>query len=122
MPKAHEYVNEKMNPQRLRSWAASIGEYTSVFVEDSFANVEHEANAYRPIIAVLSLAKLYGKTELELALMFAVEKRTIKTKSIKSILEKKLYLAKSANNPMVKPVTPSLFNTHANIRGAEQFQ
>lgn len=122
MPKSHEYAHEKMNPQRLRSWAASIGEYASVFVEDSFASVEHEANAYRPIIAVLSLAKLYGKVELELALMFAVEKRTIKTKSIKSILEKKLYLAKSANNPTVKPTTPSLFNTHANIRGAQQFQ
>jgi len=122
MPKSHEYAHEKMNPQRLRSWASSIGEYAGIFVEDSFASVQHEANAYRPIIAVLSLAKLYGKVELELALMFAVKERTIKTKSIKSILEKKLYLAKSANNSMGKPTTPSLFNTHANIRGAQQFQ
>jgi len=122
MPKSHEYASEKMNPQRLRSWAASIGEHTSVFVEDSFASVEYEANAYRPIIAVLSLAKLYGKVELELALMFAVKERTIKTKSIKSILEKKLYLAKSANNPITQSTAPLLFNTHVNLRGADQYK
>ena len=122
MPKAHEWAHENMNPARLRSWAAGIGEYAKIFVEDSFSSVEHEANAYRPIVAVLSLAKLYGKVELELALMFAVKERTIKTKSIKSILEKKLYLAKSANNPTAIPVTPSLFNTHVNIRGADQYK
>jgi transposase len=120
MPNDHQYVNEKMNPQRLRSWAKNIGEYSSVFVEDAFEEVEHKANAYRKISAVLSLSKLYGKTELELALMYATQMRTITTKSIKSILDKKLYLAKSANN--IPPTKPSLFNTHTNIRGADEYK
>lgn len=119
MPREHEYAKEKMNPQRLRSWAANIGEFSVLFAEAAFDAVEHEPNAYRHIIAVLSLAKLYGKAELELSLMYALKKGTLKTKSIKSILEKKLYLAQSANNPTA---TPSLFNTHTNIRGPGEYK
>jgi len=120
MPSEHQYVNEKMNPERLRSWAKNIGEFSSVFVEDAFAEVTHKPNAYRKISAVLSLAKRYGKTELELALMYAVQMKTIKTKSIKSILDKKLYLAKSANN--TTQIKQSLFDNHTNIRGADEYK
>ncbi len=120
MPSEHQYINEKMNPDRLRSWAKNIGEYSSVFVEDAFEEVEHNPQAYRKISAVLSLAKLYGNTELELALMYAVQMKTITTKSIKSILDKKLYLAKSANN--IPSAQNSLFNNHTNIRGADEYK
>lgn len=120
MPNEHQYINEKMNPERLRSWAKNIGQYSSVFVEDVFEEVEYNPQAYRKISAVLSLAKLYGNTELELALMYAVKMRIITTKSIKSILDKKLYLAKSANN--IAPLQQSLFNTHTNIRGADEYK
>ena len=120
MPSDHQYINEKMNPDRLRDWAKNIGEYSSLFVEDAFAEIEHNPQAYRKISAVLSLAKLYGNAELELALIYATKMRTISTRSIKSILDKKLYLAKSANN--VSPMQPSLFNTHTNIRGADEYK
>lgn len=120
MPSEHQYVNEKMNPERLRSWAKNIGEYSSLFVEDAFEEVEHKPNAYRKISAVLSLAKTYGKTELELALMYATGMKTIKTKSIKSILDKKLYLAKSVNNTVAP--RQSLFDNHTNIRGADEYK
>ena len=120
MPLDHQYINEKMNPQRLRSWAKSIGEYSTVFVEDAFDAVEHKANAYRQIVAVLSLAKRYGSMELELALMYATEHRILKVKSIVSILDKKLYLQKSSNNTDYK--TPSLFNDHKNLRGSDTYK
>jgi transposase len=120
MPKNHEYVNEIWNPNRLRSWAKSIGEYSSVFVEDAFEAVTHESNAYRQIVAVLSLAKKYGTTELELALMYALEKRITRVKSITSILNKKLYLQDSVNNKSY--ATPSLFNKHENIRGPHTYR
>jgi len=119
MPKEHDYIHQNMNPQRLRSWAKDIGEYSLEFVEDAFKSVEHPPNAYRKIIGVLSLAKLYGKTELELALMYALDQRALKTKSIKSILDKKLYLGKCANNTVA---TKSLFNTHENLRGADEYK
>jgi len=117
MPSEHQYVYEKMNPARLRSWATNIGEYASIFVEDAFTEVSYKPQAYRKISAVLSLAKLYGNTQLELALMYAMQMRTITTKSIKSILDKKLYLAKSANNTQ-----HTVFNNHANIRGANEYK
>lgn len=120
MPSSHQYINEKMNPNRLRVWAKNIGEYSSVFVEDAFAEVLHNPQAYRKISAVLSLAKLYGNIELELALMYAVGMRTITTKSIKSILDKKLYLSKSANN--IEHQQQSLFDNHTNIRGADEYK
>ena len=108
-----------MNPDRLRSWAKSIGEYCSIFVEDCFEAVEYHPQAYKKIIAVLSLAKLYGKVELELALMYAMKANATSTKSIRSILDKKLYRLESANNTQA---TPSLFDTHANIRGADEYK
>jgi len=67
------------------------------------------------------LAKIYGNTEFELALMYAYEKKIqIKVKSFTSILDKRLYLQSSANNNIY--TTPSLFNTHENIRGADEYK
>ncbi|UCM99196.1 hypothetical protein LCX93_06530 [Sulfurimonas sp. SWIR-19] len=121
MPSKHQYVNESMNPQRLRSWAKKIGEFSSVFVEDIFASMEYPPQAYNKIVAILSLAKLYGNTELELALMYATKHNTTTTKSIRSILDKKLYLSDSANN--VQPSSQyALFNNHSNIRGADEYK
>ena len=120
MPREHQYVHEKMNPQRLRNWAQGIGEYAAVFVEDALEAVEHPANAYRRIVAVLSLAKPYGNTELNLALMYATKHRILGVKSIVSILDKKLYLQTSANNAHYP--TDSLFDTHENLRGPETYK
>jgi len=120
MPSSHQSIHEKMNPQRLRSWAKSIGEYSALFVEDAFDAVEHKANSYRRIVAVLSLAKRYGNTELELALSYALVHRITRVKSIVSVLDKKLYLQKSTNNTDHK--TPPLFNTHKNLRGCDTYK
>lgn len=121
MPKNHEFIHEIWNPNRLRSWAKSIGEYSGVFVEDAFEAVAHKPNAYRQIVAVLSLAKKYGSTELELALMYALQKRITRVKSITSILDKKLYLQSSANNKHYT-TAPTLFNDHENIRGPHTYK
>ena len=51
---------------------------------------------------------------------YALEHNTTTTKSIKSILSKRLYLQASGNNTSYK--TPQLFNTHENIRGATEYQ
>jgi len=119
MPSSHQYVSEKMNPNRLRSWAKNIGEFSSIFVEDIFSSADNPPNAYAHIIAVLSFAKRYGNSELELALMYAVKERTLRTRSIKSILEKKLYLVESANNRLD---TPTLIYDPACFRGADEYK
>jgi hypothetical protein len=92
MPLNHQYQHEKMNPQRLKNWAASIGANAKIFVEKKLETAEYPTNAYRGIIAILSLEKIYGKADLNLALGYASSINTGTVRYIRSILDKKLYL------------------------------
>jgi len=116
----HAYIHDKWNPQRFESWAASIGEYSTEFVKNALDTADYPEQAYRKILAILKLAKDYGYTEFELGLMYALENNTTTRKSIISILDKRLYLQSGSNNTNYK--TPQLFNTHKNIRGADEYQ
>ena len=60
------------------------------------------------------MAKTYGKKELDLALEYALDNHITVTASIKSILDKKLYLQKAANNNVT---SINIFNNHENIHG-----
>lgn len=111
MPKSHQYQNEKMNPQRLRAWAEKIGSGATTLVDKELKDTPHSPNVYRKIIAILSLEKIYGNEPLSLAIAYGVKHGTLHTKSIKSILEKRLYLQESANTPTHQP------NQHENLRG-----
>ena len=114
MPTNHQYVNEKVNPARFLNWAKDIGVHTLRWVKKEFEKVVHAPNAYRKLNAVLSMAKTYGKKELDLALEYALDNHITVTASIKSILDKKLYLQKAANNNIA---SINIFNNHENIRG-----
>lgn len=117
MPLNHQYQYEKMNPQRLKNWAASVGGNAVIFVQQRLETTEYPTNAYRGIIAILSLEKMYGRIALNLALGYASSINTTSVKSIRSILDKKLYL-QAVNNHTAKPTTP----THTNIRGSEYYK
>ena len=114
MPTNHQIINEKINPSRFLNWANNIGIFTLQWVKKEFENVAHAPNAYRKLNAVLNLAKIYGKKELELALEYALDNNISATASIKSILDKKLYLQKIANNSVT---TLNIFNNHEYLRG-----
>ena len=114
MPTNHQYANEKINPGRFLNWAKDIGVSTLQWVKKEFEKVAHAPNAYRKLNAVLSMAKTYGKKELDLALEYALDNHITVTASIKSILDKKLYLQKAANNNIA---SINIFNNHENIRG-----
>ena len=116
MPLNHQYQYEKVNPQRLLNWGTSIGLNVKMFVEKRLEMYQHPSNSYKGIIAILSLAKVYGKVELDLALSYALSINATNVKSIKSILEKKLY-AQAVNNP-----TNTVFNKHENIRGKDYYK
>ena len=116
MPLNHQYQYEKMNPQRLLNWGTSIGINVKRFVEKRLEMYQHPSNSYKGIIAILSLAKVYGKIELDLALDYALKINATNVKSIKSILEKKLY-SQAVNN-----TTNSVFNKHKNIRGKDYYK
>lgn len=120
MPKNHEYAKEKNNPGRYLNWASNIGASTLEWVKKEFEKVSHAPNAYRKLNAVLSKAKIYGNTEFELALIYAMNHGISNTASIESILSKKLYLPKPAannTNTTTTEVSVELFNNHDNLRG-----
>jgi transposase len=116
MPKNHEYAKERNNPGRYLNWAKDIGVCTLEWVKKEFDKVSYAPNAYRKLNAVLSKAKIYGKAELELTLEYVLGNSISSTASIESILSKKLYLQKPANNTATA-VSVELLNTHDNLRG-----
>lgn len=116
MPSNHQYQYEKMNPQRLLNWGTSIGPNVKKFVEKRLEIYQHPSNSYKGILAILSLAKVYGKIELDLALDYALSINATNVKSITSILDKKLY-SQAVNNP-----TNTVFNKHKNIRGKDYYK
>lgn len=113
MPKAHQYQHEKTNPGKFLNWANNIGSNTLLWVKNEFDNVEHAPNVYRKLNAVLSLASTYGKVELDSAISYAINHNLVNTASIKSILDKKLYLQQAVNNTS----NITIHNTHEYLRG-----
>ena len=114
MPANHQYQYEKINPARFLNWANDIGINALLWVKNEFENATYPPNAYRKLNAVLSASKIYGKVELDLALEYALANGVRATASVKSILDKKLYLQKASNNGLI---TKDLFNNHEYIRG-----
>lgn len=119
MPSNHQYAEKKMNMDRLNCWAEQIGKYSLQFTQIVLKE-ELPPNAYHHIAAVLSMEKIYGKEKLETVIDFALVNHTLGTKSIRSILDKKLYLAQSTNNTASAVLT--LQNNHANLRGKNNYQ
>ena len=118
MPLNHQYANEKMNPTRLKNWGETIGESAYIFVNQKLEDAQYPTNAYRSTIAILNLAKLYGKENLNLALAYALSINATSTKSIASILSKKLYLL---GLPTIA-TNNTILNTHENLRGKDYYQ
>ena len=114
MPKDHEYQKEKTNPGTFLNRATKIGIHTTIWVKHEFETIEHKPNAYRKINAVLSLHKIYGKKELDLAIEHAFAHDIVNYSSVKSILSKKLYL-QQATAP--SPANTTVYNSHDNLRG-----
>ena len=113
MPKSHQYQSLKTNPGSFLNWANNIGINTVYWVKKELKSVKHPPNVYNKLNAVLSLSKIHGKKELDLALQYALQNSLSKTSSIKSILDKKLYLQKELSDIH----SHQIINYHENLRG-----
>ena len=113
MPKSHQYQSLKTNPGSFLNWANNIGVNSVYWVKKELKSVKHPPNVYNKLNAVLSLSKIHGKKELDLALQYALQNSLNKTSSIKSILDKKLYL--QTENPDIHSYV--VVNNHENLRG-----
>ncbi len=116
-PKNHQQQDAKFNPGYYLNWAKNIGTQTVTFTQNLLDKEQYPSYAYRKLNAILSLAKLYDKYQLDLTLGYAISINATSVKSIKSILSKKLYFKKAANN-----INNKALNNHENIRGNTEYK
>jgi transposase len=99
------------SPERLVHWGQDIGVATGSLVARMLATRQHPEHGYRACLALLSLAKRYGKPRLEAACLIALELGTTRSADVRDILAN----GRDQVSPSTTPewVSPP----HANVRG-----
>lgn len=113
-PKSHQEYGD-WPPERIVSWARSIGPSAAALVEAIMARQKYPELGYRSSMGILRLAKKYPESRVEAACKRALSIRGLSYKSVKSILDSNLDQRTVAENPQ------ELAIVHANIRGAGAF-
>lgn len=115
MPANHRQYAE-WSPERFKRWAAKIGPQTALLTETLLVQRTYPQQAYRTLLGILRLAKVFGKPRLESACERALHFNTLSYRSIESILkhglDRRPLTARTDNS---KPVQ------HSNIRGADYY-
>ena len=104
------------SPERLIHWGLDIGVATGSLVKRMLEARQHPEHAYRACLALLSLAKRYGKQRLEGACVIALALGTTKASHVRDILANGRDLVEPSTTP--EWVSPA----HANVRGAAYYQ
>ena len=115
MPKRHSQ-HHKWTPERLKQWAASIGNDTLQWVDWQMESKAHPEQVYRLCLGLLSLSRTYPATRLNAACRLANRKKLNRLKQIKSILK-----ANRDQLPDELELSTTLPQEHENIRGPETF-
>lgn len=115
MPLNHQYQQEKWNPDRILSWAGSIGPDTRLLAQTIMKERNHPVRGYRACLAILNLSKTYPKSSLEQAAAWAMETNSRTVAGVESILKHRLYERKELQG------LNAFLNSHENIRGADYY-
>ena len=103
-------------PERLIHWGTSIGVATGRIVTRLLEERQHPEHGYRACLALLSLARRYGKPRLEAACLIALELGTTRSAHVRDILANgRDLLAPIATPEWTSPV-------HAHVRGPGYYQ
>lgn len=114
MPPKHQKYSE-WNPERFIRWAEKIGPQTKVLTETLLVQRAHPQQAYRTLLGILRLGKVYGEQRLEAACGRALHINALSYRSIESILKTGL-----DQKPLRKPENNTPIQ-HGNIRGANYY-
>lgn len=115
LPEAYR-AHMQWSPERLIHWGLDIGVATGSLVKRMLEARQHPEHGYRACLALLSLAKRFGKPRLEAACQIALELGTTKASHVRDILANGRDLVKPSTTP--EWVSPA----HANVRGAAYYQ
>ena len=98
-------------PERLIHWGQDIGVATGSLVTRMLQMRQHPEHGYRACLALLSLAKRYGKPRLEAACLIALELGTTRSADVREILI-------NGRDQVTPDATPEWVSpAHANVRG-----
>lgn len=100
MPPNHQKVTE-WTPDRIVSWAKTVGVNTSILVGTIMATKEHPEQAYRACMGIIRLASRYTPERVEKAAARALSYGATTYRNVLSILEKGLDQV-----PFELPTTP----------------
>lgn len=116
MPTRHQ-KHHQWSAHRLMNWAKDIGDEALRWVQVQLQAKEHEQQAYRVCLGLLSLSRQYPADRLDRACAIANEKQLYRLKQVKSILKT------NQDQLLDKPPEQAslLPQTHENIRGPESF-
>lgn len=120
MPKKHQKHLE-WTPERIASWAKTIGLSTEKLVEAIMNSRPHPQQGFRSCLGVLRLAKAYGTERLEAACKRALAIGTYNFKSVESILKKNLEKS-TLPTSSTSPNETTIPDAHENIRGKAYFE
>ena len=115
LPKAHQ-AHLQWSPERLIHWGHDIGVATGSLVKRMLEKRQHPEHGYRACLALLALAKRYGKPRLEAACLIALELGTTTSIHVRDILVN----GRDKVAPITAPewVSPA----HAYVRGPAYYQ
>jgi hypothetical protein len=114
-PKHQQYLG--WSPERLASWAESIGPSVRLVVERLLAGREHSQQAYRTCLGVIALGKTYGDDRLEAACHRALHVNAVAYRSVESMLKTGM-----DKKPLILEPTQTTLPLHENVRGSNYFQ
>ncbi|OIP14788.1 MAG: IS21 family transposase [Comamonadaceae bacterium CG12_big_fil_rev_8_21_14_0_65_59_15] len=102
-------------PERLIHWGQDIGVATGRLVTRILESRKHPEHGYRACLALLSLAKRFGKPRLEAASLIALELGTTRSADVREILIN--------GRDQVSPNTAGewVSPAHANVRGPAHY-
>ncbi len=115
LPEAHR-AHMQWSPQRLLHWAQDIGVAAASLVTLILQSYKHPEQGYRSCLALLSLAKRYGKSRLEAACLISLELGSTKSSNVREILANgRDLVAASTTQDWVSPL-------HDSVRGPAYYQ
>ncbi len=116
MPDNHRAYLERLNPEKIISFAKSKGDDVSILVEKIIGNHRHPEQSYNTCKGIIYLSKNHGNDRLNKACKKALYFKMYSYKSVKEILD---------NNREDFEESPDLFDKlpeHSNTRGPEYYR
>lgn len=110
MPPKH-YSLAKWTPEKLVSWAASVGPHTKSAIERLFASKHNPHQGTRPALGILSLSQTFSNKELEDACAYVNAVGVPSYRRIEAAI-------KAKKKPELQPSQDVLALRHSNVRGA----